>query len=180
MVGNHSCQAPVAISHHCYKGPLTVHQAIKGLGPFTDLKSAGAGGWSPRVVAAYHCTFGPFRTWHSPALCMLAVSQEILNGGVDICREAGIPLAGGHSIDSPEPIFGLVVAGIVDPARVARNSAARAGDVLLLTKPLGVGVMTTALKKGLLPPEGYTEVDIVRQIQYVPIHCSLGPHTRPA
>jgi selenide,water dikinase len=70
----------------------------------------------------------------------------------------GVETAGGHSIDSPEPIFGLVVAGIVDPARVARNSAAKAGDLLLLTKPLGVGVMTTALKKGLLPPEGYTEV----------------------
>lgn len=86
------------------------------------------------------------------------VITEILNGGVDTCKEAGIPLAGGHSIDSPEPIFGLVVAGIVDPARVARNSAAQAGDLLLLSKPLGVGVMTTALKKGLLPPEGYTEV----------------------
>lgn len=77
---------------------------------------------------------------------------------MDICKEAGIPLAGGHSIDSPEPIFGLVVAGVVDPARVTRNSAARAGDVLVLTKPLGVGVMTTALKKGLLPDEGYAEV----------------------
>ncbi|WIA18974.1 hypothetical protein OEZ85_003642 [Tetradesmus obliquus] len=86
------------------------------------------------------------------------VITEILNGGVEICKEAGIPLAGGHSIDSLEPIFGLVVAGIVDPARVARNSAAQAGDLLLLSKPLGVGVMTTALKKGLLPPEGYAEV----------------------
>lgn len=86
------------------------------------------------------------------------VIQEILNGGVDICREAGIPLAGGHSIDSPEPIFGLVVTGVVDPQLVKRNSAAQAGDVLILTKPLGVGVMTTALKKGLLPPEGYDEV----------------------
>lgn len=65
---------------------------------------------------------------------------------------------GGHSIDSPEPIFGLVVAGLVDPARVKRNSAAHAGDVLILTKPLGVGVMTTALKKGVLPDAGYEEV----------------------
>ena len=54
--------------------------------------------------------------------------QEILNGGVDICREAGIPLAGGHSIDSPEPIFGLVVTGVVDPANIKRNSAAKVGQ----------------------------------------------------
>jgi selenide,water dikinase len=53
--------------------------------------------------------------------------QEILNGGVDICRQAGIPLAGGHSIDSPEPIFGLVVTGVVDPNLVKRNSAAKVG-----------------------------------------------------
>jgi selenide,water dikinase len=75
--------------------------------------------------------------------------------------------AGGHSIDSPEPIFGLVVAGIVDPARVTRNSAAKPGDLLLLSKPLGVGVMTTALKKGLLPPEGYTEVCLVCLLELV-------------
>lgn len=69
-----------------------------------------------------------------------------------------VPPTGGHSIDSPEPIFGLVVAGLVDPAHVTRNSAAQAGDVLILTKPLGVGVMTTALKKGVLPDAGYDEV----------------------
>jgi selenophosphate synthase len=80
-----------------------------------------------------------------------------------------LDVAGGHSIDSPEPIFGLVVAGIVDPARVKRNSAAQAGDVLLLSKPLGVGVMTTALKKGLLPPEGYTEVCAVCLLELVVI-----------
>ena len=66
--------------------------------------------------------------------------------------------AGGHSIDSPEPIFGLVVAGLVDPSLVRRNSGAQTGDVLILTKPLGVGVMTTALKKGLLSEAGYSEV----------------------
>eukprot|EP00775_Hariotina_reticulata_P005542 gene5542-5778_t len=83
--------------------------------------------------------------------------REILNGGVDICHQAGIPLAGGHSIDSPEPIFGLVVAGLVNPKQVKQNSEAKAGDVLLLTKPLGIGVMATALKNGLLPEEGYAE-----------------------
>jgi len=73
--------------------------------------------------------------------------QEILNGGVDICREAGIPLAGGHSIDSPEPIFGLVVTGVVDPNLVKRNSAAQVGTrlqpvpspYLLLNQPYQVG-----------------------------------------
>lgn len=88
----------------------------------------------------------------------VATIQEIINGGVDICREAGIPLAGGHSIDSPEPIFGLVVSGLVHPDKCRQNSTARPGDVLILTKPLGVGVMTTAVKKQKLSAEGYDEV----------------------
>ena len=80
---------------------------------------------------------------------------QILEGGASVCREAGIPIAGGHTIDSVEPIYGLVVMGLVHPAKVKKNSAARAGDVLVLGKPLGVGVLSAALKKGVLGEEGY-------------------------
>lgn len=80
---------------------------------------------------------------------------QILEGGATICREAGIPIAGGHTIDSVEPIYGLVVMGLVHPSKVKKNSAARAGDVLVLGKPLGVGVLSAALKKGVLGDEGY-------------------------
>jgi selenide, water dikinase len=76
--------------------------------------------------------------------------SAILAGGASVCAEAGIPVAGGHSIDAPEPIYGLAVIGLVHPDRVMRNSGARAGDVLILTKPLGVGVLSAALKSGAL------------------------------
>lgn len=78
--------------------------------------------------------------------------RAILEGGASICAEAGIPVAGGHSIDSPEPIYGLAVIGLVNPERVLRNSGAQAGDVLILNKPLGVGVISAALKADKLPP----------------------------
>ena len=78
--------------------------------------------------------------------------QAILAGGASICAEAGIPVAGGHSIDAPEPIYGLAVIGLVNPERVLRNTGAKAGDVLLLSKGLGVGVISAALKKGGLEP----------------------------
>ena len=81
--------------------------------------------------------------------------REILAGGAAVCAEAGIPVAGGHSIDSPEPIYGLVAVGLVHPDRVLRNVGARAGDRLVLTKGLGVGIQGAALKRGLLPPDGY-------------------------
>lgn len=84
--------------------------------------------------------------------------QGIMAGGIQVCQEAGIPLAGGHSIDSPEPIFGLVAAGLTHPHHIRRNATAQAGDDLILTKPLGIGVMTTALKKGQLSAAGYAEV----------------------
>lgn len=74
-------------------------------------------------------------------------------GGRFACRQAGIALAGGHSIDAPEPIFGLAVTGIVPTERVKKNSTAEAGCKLFLTKPLGIGVLTTAEKKSLLKPE---------------------------
>jgi selenide,water dikinase len=79
----------------------------------------------------------------------------ILRGGQDVCRDAGIPIAGGHTIDSVEPIYGLVVLGLVHPSRVKKNSGARAGDVLILGKPLGVGILSAALKKDALDAGGY-------------------------
>jgi selenide,water dikinase len=85
----------------------------------------------------------------------LEVIRKILAGGESVCAEAGIPIAGGHSIDVLEPIYGLVALGLVHPKRVKRNSGARAGDVLILGKPLGVGILSAALKKGLLTSDGY-------------------------
>ena len=83
---------------------------------------------------------------------------KFYKGGQDVCRAAGIPIAGGHTIDSVEPIYGLVVMGLVHPSRVKKNSGAQIGDVLILGKPLGVGVLSAALKKELLPPEGYARM----------------------
>jgi selenide,water dikinase len=79
--------------------------------------------------------------------------RAILAGGAAVCAEAGIPIAGGHSIDSPEPIYGLAVIGLVNPKRVLRNSGAQPGDVLILSKALGVGVISAALKSGKLGAE---------------------------
>ena len=80
----------------------------------------------------------------------LEVIRRIIEGGESVCAAAGIPIAGGHTIDSVEPIYGLVALGLVHPDRIKRNSAARAGDLLVLGKPLGVGVYSAALKKGQL------------------------------
>lgn len=80
---------------------------------------------------------------------------RVLEGGASICAEAGIPIGGGHSIDSVEPIYGLAAMGIVHPDRVSRNTGAQAGDVLILGKSLGVGILSAALKKGLLDEAGY-------------------------
>ncbi len=82
----------------------------------------------------------------------------IMRGGQDVCRDAGIPIAGGHTIDSVEPIYGLVVLGLVHPSRVKKNSGAKAGDVLILGKPLGIGILSAALKKDALSPEGYAHM----------------------
>ena len=84
--------------------------------------------------------------------------RAILQGGEAVCRDAGIPIAGGHSIDAPEPIYGLVALGIVHPDQVKKNSAARPGDVLILGKGLGVGVLAAALKKELLNAAGYQQL----------------------
>jgi selenide, water dikinase len=83
------------------------------------------------------------------------VIREILRGGEAVCAAAQIPVAGGHSIDSVEPIYGLAALGVVHPDRLKRNSAARSGDALVLGKPLGVGVLSAAFKKGQLGPQGY-------------------------
>lgn len=82
-----------------------------------------------------------------------ALAQKLVEGGRAVCAEAGIPLAGGHSIDSPEPIFGLAVTGIVPVENLKKNNTAEEGDLLFLTKPLGVGILSTAQKRGLLRPE---------------------------
>ena len=83
---------------------------------------------------------------------------KILDGGQSVCREAGIPIAGGHTIDSVEPIYGLVALGLVHPKRIKRNADARVGDRLILGKPLGVGVLSAALKKNALSTEGYAQM----------------------
>jgi len=80
---------------------------------------------------------------------------RILAGGETVCADAGIPIAGGHTIDSVEPIYGLVVMGLVHPDKLKRNADAQAGDKLILGKPLGVGVLSAALKKGVLDAAGY-------------------------
>jgi selenide,water dikinase len=85
----------------------------------------------------------------------VSVIGRILQGGESVCAAAGIPIAGGHSIDTLEPIYGLVALGLVHPERVKRNSGGRAGDVLVLGKPLGVGILSAALKKGRLSEDGY-------------------------
>ncbi|MFT6865484.1 MAG: selenide,water dikinase, partial [Cyclobacteriaceae bacterium] len=82
----------------------------------------------------------------------IEVAGQVLAGGRKVCSDAGIPLAGGHSIDAPEPIFGLAVTGRVPVSRVKKNNAAQIGDLLYLTKPLGIGMVTTAQKKDLADP----------------------------
>lgn len=81
------------------------------------------------------------------------IAQKVIEGSRSICKEAGIPLAGGHSIDSQEPIFGLAVSGLVDIKNIKQNNLAKEGDFLFLTKPLGVGILTTAEKKQILKDE---------------------------
>lgn len=86
------------------------------------------------------------------------VIRRIVEGGESVCTAAGIPIAGGHTIDSVEPIYGLVVLGLVHPSRVKRNSGAKPGDRLVLGKPLGVGIYSAALKKDALAPEHYARM----------------------
>src|SRR5713226_2165769 len=95
----------------------------------------------------------------------IEIIQRIISGGESVCAQAGIPIAGGHSIDTLEPIYGLVALGLVHPKKVKRNDRARAGDVLILGKPLGVGILSAALKKGRLSVGGYKQmVEITTQL----------------
>jgi selenide, water dikinase len=86
------------------------------------------------------------------------VVREILRGGAAICADAGIPVAGGHSIDCPEPVYGLAVIGTCRPEQLRRNADALPGDALILTKPIGVGIYSAAIKKGVLSPACYGEL----------------------
>src|SRR5918912_1396868 len=115
---------------------------IAAANALSDVYAMGA-----RPVSALNLVAYPLATLGADLL------REILRGGADAAAAAGAPIVGGHSIDDPEPKYGLAVTGIVDPARVVRNSTARAGDELWLTKPVGGGVAATALKRGLAGPE---------------------------
>ncbi|HJN59917.1 MAG TPA: selenide, water dikinase SelD, partial [Alphaproteobacteria bacterium] len=88
----------------------------------------------------------------------VAVIRQILAGGAAACEAAGIAIAGGHSIDAPEPIYGLAALGLVAPERIKRNDTAEAGDVLILGKPLGIGILSGALQRGELDEAGYREM----------------------
>jgi selenide, water dikinase len=88
----------------------------------------------------------------------IEVTRDILAGGAEACRGAGIPVAGGHSIDTAEPIYGLAVIGSCRPEQLRRNSGARPGDALILTKAIGVGIYANALRKGALDRDGYAEM----------------------
>jgi len=85
----------------------------------------------------------------------MGAMQEIMRGAVEVCKDAGIPLAGGHSIENPQPIFGLAVIGMVHTHMVKTNVGAQVGDVLLLTKPLGIGILASAVKTGAIRPRAY-------------------------
>ncbi|MEM1215682.1 MAG: selenide, water dikinase SelD [Bacteroidota bacterium] len=107
------------------------------------------------------------------------VAGAVLQGGRQACQEAGIPLAGGHSIDSPEPIFGLAVTGRVDLNRLKKNGGAQAGDFLFLTKPLGVGILSTAQKKGHLQAEHATLArDNMVRLNTIGIELAQHPSVR--
>jgi selenide,water dikinase len=101
------------------------------------------------------------------------LAQKVLDGSRKICDEAGIPLAGGHSIDSAEPIFGLAVSGLVDIKNLKKNNTAKAGDLIFITKPLGVGVLSTAQKRGLIK-EAHVSVMISQMVQLNKIGEALG------
>lgn len=101
------------------------------------------------------------------------VAQKVIDGSRSICMEAGISLAGGHSIDSPEPIFGLAVNGIVPIENIKQNNQAKAGDVLFLTKPLGVGILTTAEKKAILKP-AHKDLAAIQMMQLNKVGEELG------
>ena len=101
--------------------------------------------------------------------------QQILAGGASVCASVGVPVAGGHSIDSPEPIYGLVALGLAHPDRIQRNSGARPGDHLILTKGLGVGVFSAALKQGVLDAAAYAAM-VASTTQVNAVGAGLAEH----
>ena len=103
-----------------------------------------------------------------------SLAQQVIAGANVICAQAGVSLAGGHTIDSPEPFFGLSVNGQVATANIKKNSSARQGDILFLTKPLGTGILTTALKRGLISPDDMAQC-IASMSQLNSIGAELGP-----
>lgn len=103
------------------------------------------------------------------------IVREILRGGADICAAAGIPVAGGHSIDTPEPIYGLAVIGTCAPRHIKKNGGARPGDILILTKPIGVGIYSSALKGNAMSQSGYAEM-IATTTQLNKVGADLARH----
>ncbi len=101
--------------------------------------------------------------------------REILKGGAAVCATAGIPVAGGHSIDCPEPVYGLAVIGTCHPSEVRRNADAKAGDALILTKPVGIGIYSAAIKQSALPPAAYQEM-ITATTTLNKVGADLGKH----
>jgi selenide,water dikinase len=119
---------------------------ITAANALSDIYAMGGRPLTAMNMVAFPCSLGP------------EVVAEVMRGGADVCREAGAVVVGGHTIDDKEPKFGLSVLGIVHPSKVVRNVGARPGDVLVLTKPLGTGVIGTALKRGLETAESAREV----------------------
>jgi selenide,water dikinase len=113
---------------------------IAAANAFSDIWAMGA-----RPLFALNLVCFPVKT------LPLEILAEILRGGSEAAAQAGAPILGGHSIDDPEPKYGLAVTGVVHPERILRNVGARPGDQLLLTKPLGSGILSTAIKRGILP-----------------------------
>jgi selenide,water dikinase len=110
---------------------------ITAANALSDIYAMGGRPLTAMNMVAFPCSLGP------------EVVAEVMRGGADVCREAGAVVVGGHTIDDKEPKFGLSVLGIAHPSKVVRNVGACSGDVLVLTKPLGTGVIGTALKRGL-------------------------------
>jgi len=104
----------------------------------------------------------------------LEVGRRVIEGGRHVCREAGATLGGGHSIDAPEPIFGLAVTGVVNTTHIKRNNSARPGNKIYLTKPLGVGVLTTAQKRKVLE-KGHDDIAVQSMCTLNSIGAKLGP-----
>ena len=126
--------------------------------PFDFVRSAAANSFSDVYAMGARPIFALNILCFPVATLGHEVLARVLAGGDSVAAEAGVPILGGHSVDDPEPKFGMVVTGLVHPDRLLRNTGARPGDVLFLTKPLGSGVLTTALKKGRLDDAGARRV----------------------